>query len=369
VTLALTLLVRDEADVIEANLRHHLAQGVDVVLVCDHGSRDATPQILERFAREGHVHVTRREDERFLQHEWVTELARAAATDHGADWVINGDADEFWMPAAGTLGDLFAALPAAVGQVAAPRNDIVAPGVREARSAGPLGFGLLPKVAHRALADIVVRRGNHGVDNEGLELLPPVGLVDVVHWPLRSFEQFERKVRNMGEAFAATPGVPADESADQRMLFDRLRAGTLREWFDERQVSDAQVRDGIEAGRLVRDGRLERALAGEPVAAGAAGAARALVAERVGPLLEWLEGRLAAEREPIERRVGDLDDALTEARVRIEELARERDGFDVSGSEARAALAEERRRHELLRNTRAARAAQALARLRARLRR
>lgn len=36
--LVMTLLVRNEADVIETNLEYHLAQGVDFVIVTDHGS-------------------------------------------------------------------------------------------------------------------------------------------------------------------------------------------------------------------------------------------------------------------------------------------------------------------------------------------
>ena len=47
--LAMTLLVRDEADIIEANLRYHRAQGVDFFVVGDNGSEDGTLEILERY--------------------------------------------------------------------------------------------------------------------------------------------------------------------------------------------------------------------------------------------------------------------------------------------------------------------------------
>jgi glycosyltransferase involved in cell wall biosynthesis len=37
------MLVRNEADIIRANLLHHLASGIDHVLVVDNGSTDGTP--------------------------------------------------------------------------------------------------------------------------------------------------------------------------------------------------------------------------------------------------------------------------------------------------------------------------------------
>ena len=47
--LYLTLLVRDEADILTLNLEHHLAQGVDRFIVTDNRSIDETPLILEEI--------------------------------------------------------------------------------------------------------------------------------------------------------------------------------------------------------------------------------------------------------------------------------------------------------------------------------
>jgi hypothetical protein len=52
---------RDEADILPANLEYHLAQGVDVILVTDHGSIDRTPEILAEYRRTGRVYFNRDE--------------------------------------------------------------------------------------------------------------------------------------------------------------------------------------------------------------------------------------------------------------------------------------------------------------------
>ena len=51
--LVVTLLARDEEDVIACNLDYHLRRGVDFVIATDHGSRDATADILREYERAG----------------------------------------------------------------------------------------------------------------------------------------------------------------------------------------------------------------------------------------------------------------------------------------------------------------------------
>ena len=45
-------VVRNEADVIGATIRHHFNEGFDFLLVADNDSTDGTPALLEGMARE-----------------------------------------------------------------------------------------------------------------------------------------------------------------------------------------------------------------------------------------------------------------------------------------------------------------------------
>ena len=123
--LVMTLLVRDEEDIVADNLDFHLAQGVDEVIVTDNGSEDATLDILREYEARGVVRIILEPSDDYSQGKWVTRMARMAASELGADWVINSDADEFWWPRSGTLASTFEGLDDATGVVVARRTNFV----------------------------------------------------------------------------------------------------------------------------------------------------------------------------------------------------------------------------------------------------
>ena len=267
--VVMTLLARDEEDIVEENLIYHLERGVDFVVATDNNSGDGTPDILERYQREGHVHLIHEPSTDFAQHAWRTRMARLAATDFGADWVIDNDADEFWWPQEGDLKDLFATVPDDVQAVMArklnfvPRPDGDGPFyermlLRDDEGRNLIGRRILPKVAHRGVADVSVGTGGHRVSLDGVTPKSHPAAVQILHFSVRSYESFETRVRNAGEALPGDSEETGNVSAQYREMFRLYREGRLRDYYDTLVVDDREAEQEVTAGRLVRDDRLQR---------------------------------------------------------------------------------------------------------------
>jgi hypothetical protein len=268
VKLAMTLLVRDEHDIVDAHLAFHLNAGVDLVIATDHRSTDGTTEILESYAREGYVHLIRRQDSRIRQSAWVTEMARLAATEHGADWVINSDADEFWWPREGSLKEVLEAVPHGYGIVrAVSRVFIPRPGdawfaermTARLALAAPINdpatpFRHVAKAAHRAHPDIVVLQGNHDVAGVPYAELSTWSPIELLHFPLRSAEQAARKHETTWTAWLRN--LRGDLARAKR----DFEEGRPEAFYDRVAVPDPTVKRGVEEGSLVEDVRLRDAL-------------------------------------------------------------------------------------------------------------
>lgn len=268
--LVMTLLVRDEEDILEANLAFHRSRGVDHFIVTDNLSEDATPAILRRWSERGLVTVIEEREDNYAQHAWVTRMARMAARDYGADWVINNDADEFWWPQCGDLKSALRALPmtamaASVERANFPAVDGDGPFWdrlvwRDVRSVNPLGGALKPKVAHRADPEIEVEQGNHAVRRGGARVDAEPAAIDILHFPCRSWSQFERKIRLGGAAYARNRSLSKWIGMTWREMHQRLIEGSLRQEYERQNPPAAERAQQIASGRLVQDVRLAQAM-------------------------------------------------------------------------------------------------------------
>jgi glycosyl transferase family 2 len=365
VRLVMTLKVRDEGDVLDDNLRYHLAQGVDFFVATDNGSRDDTPDILRRYRDAGLLHLLEEpaDDFRAAGQRWVTRMARLAATEFDADWVIHADADELWFPLTGTLRGVFASIPAHYSLLNAPRPEFAArpdgPGAwyerlvhREARSR------LQHKVAHRASPEAVVGRGAHkvalssgstarhsgravlralspaqGASEQAPEVPAPRWPARILHFPLRSYEQFRRRV----EVILFHGGY--EDRPRHRELRSHHDAETLPQLYERLVVDDAELEARLADGSLVEDRCIREFLTdcpdplAEPEAARRWAGERALRPDRSAAelaaneldmmhALDRADRSLRRQRRGANRRARKLEAERDELRRRLEDLER-----------------------------------------------
>ena len=94
--------VKNEADIIEAFVRHHVAY-FDKIIIVDDASSDGTYEVLRALREEGlPLVVLRQRTVGYEQSRHMTRLMRMAVDQFGADWVVPLDADEFIEPKEGT---------------------------------------------------------------------------------------------------------------------------------------------------------------------------------------------------------------------------------------------------------------------------
>jgi hypothetical protein len=271
--LVVTVLARDEADVIDAHVAFHLNAGADLVVATDNKSQDGTTEILERYERDGALHLIREPAEGLRQGEWVTRMARLAATEYGADWVINTDADEFWWPRGGSLKEVLGAVPDTYGIVQGfwrsfvPRPDdgsffaerMTARLSQHAPINDPSSFYRpVAKVAHRADPEVTVARGNHALADSPFQTLTTWHPIEVLHFPLRSQAQWMRKVQLQGDAF--TKHIERSGTGYHLRGYDALQSGWIEQQHESLVVDDEALERGVAGGTMVIDTRLRDAL-------------------------------------------------------------------------------------------------------------
>ncbi|AMM21703.1 hypothetical protein AX769_18055 [Frondihabitans sp. PAMC 28766] len=349
--LAVTAMVRDEADIIRQWVDYHVAQGVDVILVTDNGSIDGTREILQSYADRGLVDLRDEPVQMKQQGQLVTGMAREASSRYGADWVINADADEFLMPVDRSLRlrDVFERLDPALAAFTVPIVNMVGRIARSGAGIDRLVWrdertndelqqrGVLaqptPNAIHVGSPDVTVVQGNHLVSIGSQGTPPPTLALEVIHLPWRSWKQLDNKVEISGRAYDANPDLAPSPNHHGMLDYRRHHDGTLFFYYALRMVTD----DEAEAGPF----RLDRSLpdffdslehegapypADHPYAVDAGKAA-----SRAGEIILSRDRELRRERD--ERRV-----EAAGAQQRVLELERHTRGLEAENARITAEL-------------------------------
>lgn len=225
-------VVKNEADVIEAMVRHN-AQYLDHMTIIDNGSTDGTLQILTALRDEG-LPIDLREDPS-LGHRQTTiinEFVNGPDCDR-TGFVFFLDGDEFLSCDRQMFREVLAQRPASFSMawktyVPTPkdrsRDPNVVSRITHARRREPQGFAYAKAVLSPAeQGPVSVRAGSHGL--RGIKLVPHPA-IRLAHFPVRSVQQIACKAL-LGAWNIQLRGRGRQEALQWFKLADQIRAEGL----------------------------------------------------------------------------------------------------------------------------------------------
>ena len=285
--LAMSLLVRDEADIVAENILYHAAQGVSYFVVTDNGSVDGTRATLERLKSRVNLHIIDEPNKTIDQDIWVTRMALWLTQHTDADWVINNDADEFWVTEEGTLidavsRDLQEAEKSDVGVLYCSRFNYLP--VIEDLTSGSYRFYMNrvkvindlgssrgankdnvlitlqgEKVMSRLDGLRSVGMGNHGAVHDACSVKSKN--ITIAHYPLRDYRQFESKVVNHGTSISNNSRFGPQINWHLRNWYECYKSGVLRAEYNKYVIDSDLLCSLLSDGVIIEDTRLCNRLA------------------------------------------------------------------------------------------------------------
>ena len=266
--LIMTLIVKNEEDILETNIRFHHAMGVDGFIVSSHNSTDRTDEILERLQKEGLVlAILKRTGVAHKHSEWVEEMILMARR-FGARWVINADADEFYYSA---QLDLKKSILQSEGANALwvdsiflfpeDREDylnssffVTRPFQKfEAEALGiqddPLFANFIgsqgcTKVIHKTRGFKKISDGNHDIAMHSRVKCHSAD-IRLYHYHIRNYAGWEKKIRNWEKSIFL---LPDGQGEHMKAMVRMYQAGRLREEFDKKfgpNMRDFLIAQGV----------------------------------------------------------------------------------------------------------------------------
>ena len=252
----MTILVKNEADIIEKNIRFHASKGVDNFVVMDNDSTDGTREILEELKKEYEITII---DEKgiYSQAKWMTKLTYIAKKKYNPTWLIPNDADEFWW----CEGNLKENLNSKKYVLTVDRFNFLLQENKEwykseYRVENPIFYRkntqlnvekisiiltkISPKVIIKPKGLLWIRGGNHKALNifdfrdyfKHYDKIKRYEKIKVFHFPIRSFEQFKKNIENRKKLLEAG----AKMGPHYKRWVKLLNEGKLEEEFHKNLV-------------------------------------------------------------------------------------------------------------------------------------
>lgn len=234
--LVATLLVRDEIDILEENIKFHLSMGVDFIIATDNGSIDGSRDVLLKYQDLGVLKLIDEPSQDYNQVAWVDRMIKIAKKDYKADWIINLDADEFWYSEKGNLKDDLALLDK-FNVIKIP-SLFMYPDIEDNENKNFYDttngqFEALCKCIHKTKGYKKIHMGSHDVDMNNKKSTFYSG-ISLFHYFMRSYKQFEYKVKISGEALNNNKKIKKDQAKQMRYFYKKYLNNELKYVYKER---------------------------------------------------------------------------------------------------------------------------------------
>jgi len=282
--LVMTLLVRDEEDIIRQNIEYHLNQGVDFIIATDNASTDGTPDILKEYEKKGVLHIIQEPNLDLSQAKWVNRMGKLAFEKYLANIIFHCDADEFWHSSSGNLKNellrhpyvdiirvnlLNVLLEDKGGTERFPEDARYCvtrpyPTKNYEKDTENRPFLLFPypcKVIFKVNKELpLVRRGNHGVLFEKTYIAKRSVDIVIYHYPIRGKAQFYKKVINSGTAFENNQELGKAVAFHIKRWYQLFKEGKLDKEYTKHVLSKALANELIESEIIAEETEMRQKL-------------------------------------------------------------------------------------------------------------